>query len=116
MNATTDDGFSTTLALPFMEAIARTKAALKEQGFAPATTNNHLASLSGFTTWVHAQSPRLFPVGDPAKGIGELGLPPLEPRALTEAQLRRWKSLCDRLDRFPQLRGPACGGGTGRDH
>jgi hypothetical protein len=28
--------------------------ALPEQGFAPATTNNHLASLSGFTTWVHA--------------------------------------------------------------
>jgi hypothetical protein len=26
---------------------------LKEQGFAPATTNNHLTSLSGFTTWVH---------------------------------------------------------------
>ncbi len=79
--------------------------ALKAQGFAPATTNNHLASLSGFTTWVHAQSPRLFPVGDPAKGIGELGLPPLEPRALTEAQVRSLKNLCDRLERFHQLRG-----------
>jgi len=78
---------------------------LKEQGFAPATINNHLASLSGFTTWVHAQSPRLFPVGDPAKGIGELGLPPLEPRALTEAQVRSLKNLCDRLERFHQLRG-----------
>jgi integrase len=79
--------------------------ALKGQGFAPATTNNHLASLSGFTTWVHAQSPRLFPVGDPTKGIGELGLPPLEPRALTEAQVRSLKNLCDRLERFHQLRG-----------
>src|SRR5437764_4950590 len=79
--------------------------ALKEQGFAPATINNHLASLSGFTTWVHAQSPRLFPVGDPAKGIGELGLPPLEPRALNEDQVRSLKSLCDRLDRFSQLKG-----------
>jgi integrase len=79
--------------------------ALKERGFAPATTNNHLASLSGFTTWVHAQSPRLFPVGDPAKGIRELGLPPLEPRALSESQVRSLKNLCDRLERFHQLRG-----------
>jgi len=79
--------------------------ALKEQGFAPATTNNHLASLSGFTTWVHAQASHLFPIGDPAKGIGELGLPPLEPRALTESQVRSLKSLCDRLERFHQMKG-----------
>lgn len=79
--------------------------ALKEQGFAPATTNNHLASLSGFTTWVHAQAPHLFPIGDPAKGIGELGLPPLEPRALTESQVRSLKSICDRLERFHQMKG-----------
>ena len=87
--------------------------ALKEQGFAPATINNHLASLSGFTTWVHAQSPRLFPVGDPAKGIGELGLPPLEPRALSEAQVRSLKNLCDRLERFHQLRGQRWAGRNG---
>ena len=87
--------------------------ALKEQGFAPATTNNHLASLSGFTTWVHAQSPRLFPVGDPAKGIGELGLPPLEPRALTAGQVRSLKNLCDRLERFHQLRGQRWAGDNG---
>jgi len=87
--------------------------ALKEQGFAPATTNNHLASLSGFTTWVHAQSPRLFPVGDPAKGIGELGLPPLEPRALNESQVRSLKNLCDRLERFHQLRGQRWAGRSG---
>ncbi len=30
--------------------------ALKDQGFASATINNHLASLSGFTTWVHTPS------------------------------------------------------------
>lgn len=33
MSTTHDYGFGTTLALPFTEAIARTKAALKEQGF-----------------------------------------------------------------------------------
>jgi len=33
MNATTNYGFSTTFALPFAEVMARTKAALKEQGF-----------------------------------------------------------------------------------
>jgi hypothetical protein len=54
-----------------------------EQGQAPATVNNLLASLSAFTTWVAAQAPTVFPVGDPAKGVRELGLLPLEPRALT---------------------------------
>jgi len=33
MNATTNYGFSTTLALPFAEVMTRTKAALKEEGF-----------------------------------------------------------------------------------
>src|SRR3954471_10048616 len=78
---------------------------LVEQGMAPATVNNHLASLSAFTTWVHAQAPRLFPVGDPAKGVGELGLPPLEPRTLTPDQVRSLKSVCDRLSRFYQMKG-----------
>lgn len=59
------------------------QASLQAQGLAASTVNNHLASLSAFTTWVHAQSPHLFPVNDPAKGIGELALPPLEPRALS---------------------------------
>jgi integrase len=62
---------------------------------------------------VHAQSPRLFPVGDPTKGIGELGLPPLEPRALTESQVRSLKNLCDRLERFHQLRGQRWAGRNG---
>jgi integrase len=79
--------------------------ALSDDGLAPATVNNHLASLSGFTTWVHAQAPHLFAVGDPAKGISELGLPPLEPRTLSPQQVRSLKSVCDRLERFHQLRG-----------
>jgi integrase len=78
---------------------------LSAQGLAPATVNNHLASLSAFTTWVHAQVPRLFPIGDPAKGIGELGLPPPEPRALSPEQVRSLTNLCDRLARFHQKRG-----------
>jgi site-specific recombinase XerD len=80
---------------------------LSDQGLAPATVNNHLASLSGFTTWVHAQAPHLFTIGDPAKGISELGLPPLEPRTLSPEQVRSLKSVCDRLERFHQLRGRA---------
>jgi integrase len=79
--------------------------ALVAQGLAPATVNNHLASLSAFTTWVQAQAPRVFPVGDPAKGVGELGLPPLEPRTLTPDQVRSLKSVCDRLSRFSQMKG-----------
>ena len=79
--------------------------ALVDQGLAPATVNNHLASLSAFTTWVAAQAPAVFPVGDPAKGVRELGLPPLEPRALTPAQVRSLKNLCDRLERFHRLKG-----------
>jgi hypothetical protein len=55
---------------------------LIDAGLAAATINNHLASLSACTTWIHAQAPHLFPAGDPAKGIGDLPLPALEPRAL----------------------------------
>jgi integrase len=83
----------------------------QENRLAAATVNNHLASFSSFTTWVHAQAPRLFPVGDPAKGIGELGLPPLEPRTLSPEQIRSLKNLCDRLERFHQKRGRQWGRG-----
>ena len=78
---------------------------LAARGLAASTVNNHLASLSGFTTWVSAQDPDAFPLGDPAKSIGELGLPPLEPRVLTETQVRSLKNVCDRLERFHQLKG-----------
>lgn len=72
---------------------------------AASTVDNHLASLSAFTTWVHAHNPGLFAAGDPAKGVGELALPPLEPRALSEVQVRSLKSVCDRLPRFHQAKG-----------
>src|SRR5712692_587097 len=78
---------------------------LQDQGLAPATVNNHLAALSACTSWVSIHAPRLFPFGDPAKGVGELGLPPLEPRALSDAQVRSLKSLCDRLPRLAVKKG-----------
>jgi len=78
---------------------------LEAQGLAHATINNHLASLSAFTTWVSSQNDELFPAGDPTKGVGELGLSPLEPRALSADQVRSLKSVCDRLERFHQLKG-----------
>lgn len=78
---------------------------LQASGLAPATVNNHLASLSAFTTWVHARQPDLFPMGDPTKGVRELALPPLEPRTLDAAQVRSLKNLCDRLERFHQKKG-----------
>ncbi|GGA58973.1 hypothetical protein GCM10007416_35160 [Kroppenstedtia guangzhouensis] len=78
---------------------------LQSQELAPATINNHLASLSSFTTWVQTQDPDQFPAGDPAQGIRELGLPPLEPRALSDEQVRSLTNLCDRLERFHQLKG-----------
>lgn len=78
---------------------------LINEGLAPATVNNHLAALSAFTSWVSTHAPRLFPFGDPTKGVGELGLPPLEPRALSEAQVRSLKSLCDRLPRLTIKKG-----------
>jgi integrase len=81
------------------------QSALMSRQLAPSTVNNHLSSLSAFITWVHSHAPQLFPEGDPTKGIGELGLPPLEPRALTSEQVRSLKSLCDRLPRLYQLKG-----------
>ena len=58
---------------------------------AVATVNNHVASLSGFTSWVAAQAPGVFAAGDPAKGLSGLALPPLEPRALSDAQVRSFR-------------------------
>jgi integrase len=78
---------------------------MQTDGLAHSTINNHLASLSSFCTWVHSHAPQLFPAGDPTKGVGELGLPPLEPRALDEDQIRSLKNLCDRLDHFHFLKG-----------
>jgi integrase len=44
-------------------------------------------------------------MGDPTKGIGELSLPPLEPRALTKEQVQSLKNLCDRLLPFYRAKG-----------
>lgn len=75
------------------------------QSLAPATVNNHLASLSGFLTWVDAQSPDLLPSGVPTAGVTALTLPALEPRSLTQNQVRSLKNLCDRLERFAEHKG-----------
>jgi site-specific recombinase XerD len=79
--------------------------ALEAQGLAPATINNHLASLSAFGTWVTTQDKTVFATGDPTKGIGDLALPPLEPRTLDEQQIQSLKNLCDRLVPFYRMKG-----------
>jgi site-specific recombinase XerD len=85
--------------------VAAWRQQLQDRGLAAATINNHLASLSAFATWVQAQAPRAFPNGDPTKGLGELPLPPLEPRALSDQHIQSLKNLCDRLVPFYRLRG-----------
>lgn len=78
---------------------------LSEHGLAPSTVNNHLASLSAFATWVENQNEAIFPMGDPTKGIRDLPLPPLEPRALSLEQIRSLKNLCDRLLPYYRAKG-----------
>ena len=70
---------------------------LESEDLAASTINNHMASLSGFATWVQMQDETAFVMGDPTKDIGELPLPPLEPRALDEKQIQSLKNVCDRL-------------------
>jgi integrase len=74
-------------------------------GLAPATANAHLASLSGFCTWVLAHEPAALPHGNPCARVGDLPLPPLEPRALSVGQIRSLKNVLDRLERFHQHKG-----------
>ena len=73
---------------------------LQAKDLAESTINNHMASLSGFASWVQTQNETAFVMGDPTKGIGDLPLPPLEPRALDEKQIQSLKNLCDRLPFF----------------
>lgn len=84
---------------------------LVNSNLAPATINNHLASLSGFTSWVRSLVPELLSNDDPCRGVSELGLPPLEPRALTDRQVRSLKNICDRLPKLYQLKGRHWQGG-----
>jgi integrase len=86
-------------------------------GLAPATVNAHLASLSGFTTWVIARDPAALPHGNPCAKVADLPLPPLELRALSPAQVRSLKNVLDRLERFHQHRGRRRRGESGmHDH
>lgn len=75
-------------------------------GLAAATVNNHKAHLSLFMGWLHQQAAHLLPE-DPIKGRGlkDILLPAPEPRSLTEEQVRSLKNICDRLERFHQLKG-----------
>ena len=73
--------------------------------FAPSTVNGHLASLSGFASWVMVHAPEAFPLGDPVSGVAALALPALEPRSLNRDQVRSLKNLCDRLERFARQKG-----------
>lgn len=74
------------------------------KGYSPATVNNHHANLSKFMGWIKFHAPYLLPA-DPTKGIRKLGEHAPEPRTLTEDQVRSLKSVCDRLERFHQLKG-----------
>ncbi|MCU1500550.1 MAG: site-specific integrase [Acidimicrobiales bacterium] len=80
-------------------------------GLAPATVNAYLASLSGFMTWVVAHEPAVLPHGNPCAKVADLPLPPLEPRALTDAQVWSLKNVLDRLERFHQHKGRRRRGG-----
>lgn len=77
----------------------------EDLAMAPATVNNHVASLSGFMIWVDEQDEHRFPAGNPCKGLSQLPLPPLEPRALTKMQVASLKNLCDRLPRLYERKG-----------
>ena len=75
------------------------------RSFAPSTVNGHLASLSGFASWVMVHAPEAFPMGDPVSRVAALALPALEPRSLNSDQVRSLKNLCDRLEPFARQKG-----------
>ena len=49
--------------------------------------------------------PAALPHGNPCAKVGDLPLPPLEPRALTPGNVRTLKNVLDRLPRFHQHKG-----------
>ena len=81
-----------------------------DKGYASTTVNNHLAALSGFCSWVHAQDPTVFAVGNPAVGVKALPVPALRPRCLSDDQLRSLRSVCDRLEYLYRARRQPAGG------
>ena len=86
--------------------VAGWRDALVSSGLGPTTVNNHLASLAGLCGWVAAQTLEALPGGNPTSGVRTLALAPLEPRALTPAQVQRsLKSVVDRLERFHASKG-----------
>jgi len=60
---------------------------------------------SSFTTWVVARDPAALRHGNPCAKVADLPLPPLEPRALSPAQVRSLKNVLDRLEHFHQHKG-----------
>lgn len=96
--------------------VAGWRDALVASGLGPSTVNNHLASLSGFCGWVAVRAPDALPGGDPTSGVRTLALAPLEPRALTAAQVRSLKSVVDRLERFHARKGRRAAGGECHGH
>lgn len=90
--------------------------ALVLSGLGASTVNNHLASLSGFCGWAVARAPEALPGGDPTSGVRTLALAPLEPRALTSAQVRSLKSIVDRLERFHARKGRRSAQGGDAQH
>lgn len=91
--------------------VAGWRDALVASGLGPSTVNSHLASLAGFCGWVAAQSPDALPGPNPTSGVRTLAQAPLEPRALTPAQVRSLKSVVDRLERFHSAKGRRTSGG-----
>ena len=73
--------------------------------FAPATINSHLNTLSRFCSWVYAQRPTLFILGNPVSCVKERAHPPIEPQTLSEDQIILLKNIWDRLERFHEKKG-----------
>ncbi|KZE78211.1 hypothetical protein AV654_19745 [Paenibacillus elgii] len=73
--------------------------------FAASTVNNHWAHLSLFMGWLHQEAPNLLPT-DPTKGMkGAYMLPAPEARSYSAEQVVSLINICDRLERFHQLKG-----------
>ena len=66
-------------------------------GLKAATTNTHLASLSGLCRWIEAVRPGFFQMGNPCARIKELPLPAVRANTLTPDQVISFKSVLLRL-------------------